>query len=57
MSMNVAPGAQSAVHGNDFELIPMAEMESQHSAGWPICREFPQFVIILEISRPEIASR
>ena len=57
MSMNVVPSAQSAVHGNDFELIPMAEMESQHSAGWPVGRDFPQSVIISEISRPEIASR
>jgi len=32
-------------------------MESQHSVGWPVSSEFPRFVIISEISRPEIAIR
>jgi len=28
LSMNAVTDAQSAVHGNDFELIPTAKMES-----------------------------
>jgi len=30
--------------GNDFELIPMVRMESQHSVGVPTCHDFPRFV-------------
>jgi len=50
MTMNIIPGAQSAVQGNDYELIPMVKMDSQHSARRPIGREFPQFVIISKIA-------
>jgi len=32
-------------------------MESQHSVGWPTCHDFLRFVIISEISRPEVQSR
>jgi len=38
------------------ELIPTVYMESQHPVGWPIRREFPRFVIISEISQPEVQS-
>jgi len=38
--MNVVLGAQSAVQGNEFELIPTVKVESQHFVGWPIGREF-----------------
>jgi len=55
--MNVVAGAQSAVQGNDFEVISTVKMESQHSVGWPTGRQFPRFVISQEISRPEVASR
>jgi len=43
--------------GNDFKLIPMVQMESQHSTGVPTCHDFPRFVFISEKSRPEIGSR
>jgi len=32
-------------------------MESQHPVGWPTCHDFPRFLIISEISRPEVRSR
>ena len=41
------------------ELIPTVQtlhMESQHSIGAPSCRDFPRFVIISQISRPEVGS-
>jgi len=53
---NVVLRAQSAVQGNDFELIPTVKMESEHPVDMPIGREFPRFVIISEILRPEVAS-
>jgi len=43
--------------GNDFELIPTVQMESQHSVGVPTCHDFPRFVIISEKSRPEVGIR
>jgi len=42
--------------GNDFELIPTVQMESQHSVGAPTSRDFPTFVFISEKSRPEVGS-
>jgi len=57
MSMNVVPCAQPAGQGNDFELIPTVQMESQHSVGAPTSRDFPRFVIVSQISRPEVGSR
>jgi len=52
-----SPCARYTGQGNYFELIPMVQMESQHSVGTPIGREFPQFVIISQKSRPEVGSR
>jgi len=57
MSRNVVHCAQPAGQGNHFELIPTAQMESQHSVGLPSGRDFPQFVFISQISRPEVESR
>ena len=42
--------------GNDFELIPTVQVESQHSVGAPTSRDFPRFVIISQISRTEVGS-
>jgi len=49
MSMNVVPGAQSAVQGNDFELIPTVKMEREHSVEGPIGREFWSIYIVREL--------
>jgi len=38
------------------DLIPRVKVESQHYVGWPTCHDFPRFVIIPEISRPEVRS-
>ena len=46
----VLPCAEPAGQGNDFELIPMVRMDSQHSIGAPTCHDFPRFVIISEKS-------
>jgi len=43
--MNVVAGAQSAVHGNDFELIPTVKMESRHFVEGPIGHEFSSGII------------
>jgi len=48
---------QPAGYGNDFELIPAVQMESQHSVGWPTCHDLPRFLIVLEKSRPEVGNR
>jgi len=53
---NVVPCTQRADQGNDFELIQTVQMESQHSVGAPTSRDFPRFVIISQISRPELGS-
>ena len=47
----------SAVQGNDFELIATVRMESQHTIGAPTCHDFPRFVIISEKSRLEVGNR
>jgi len=57
MSTNVVSCTRCTGHGNDFELIPTVQMESQHSVGWPTCHEFPRFLIISEKSRPEVRNR
>jgi len=44
--------ARCTGQGNDFELIPTVQMESQHSVGVPTCHDFPRFVFISEKSRP-----
>jgi len=43
MSRNVVSCTSCTGHGNDFELIPTVQMESQHSVGWSTCHEFPRF--------------
>jgi len=55
--MNVVPGARSAVHGNDFELIPAIKVQRGHSVEGPICREFLSIYIVSELCGPEVASR
>jgi len=57
MSRKVLSRMDSAVQGNDFELIPMVWMESQHSIGEPTCHDFPRFVITSEKSRLEVRNR
>ena len=57
MSRNVVSCTQPASQGNDFQLIPAVQMESQHSVGAPTSCDFPRFVIILQISRPEVGGR
>jgi len=49
--------ARCTGQGNDFELIPIVRMESQHSTGVPTFHHFPRFVFISEKSRPEDGSR
>jgi len=46
--MNDVAGAQSAVQGNDFELIPTVRMESRHSVEGPIGHEFSSIYIVWE---------
>ena len=41
----------------NFELIPTVRVESQHSVGVPNYRDFPRFLFISQISRPEVGSR
>ena len=48
---------QARGKGNDFELIPTVQMESQHSVGVPTCHDFLRFLFILEKSRPKVESR
>jgi len=43
MSRNVVSCTSCTGHGNDFELIPTVQMESQHSVGWSTCHKFPRF--------------
>jgi len=57
MSRKVLSCTEPAGQANDFELIPMVRMESQHSIGAPTCHHFPRFVIISAKSRPELANR
>ena len=53
----VLPCTEPASQANDFELIPTVRMKCQHSIGAPTCHHVPRFVIISEISRPEVRSR
>ena len=57
MCRKVLSRTDSAVQGNDFELIPTVRMESQHSIGAPTCHDFPRFVIISEKSWLEVGNR
>jgi len=43
--------------GNHFELIPMVQIESQHSTDVPTCHDFPRFVFVSQISQPVVESR
>ena len=54
MWMNVLPCDQPAVHGNDFELIPMVTMESRHSIDGPTGRDFSSMYIVRELWGPEV---
>jgi len=55
--MNVVPGAQSAVQGNDFELIPTVKLQMEHSVGWPLGRELSSIYIVRGVIRSDVASR
>jgi len=46
----------SAVHGNDFELIPATSMESQHSVDGRTSRDFIPIYIVRELSPDEVGS-
>jgi len=56
MSRKVLSHMDSAVQGNDFELIPTVRMESQRSIGEPTCHDLSRFVIISEKSRLEVGN-
>ena len=47
--MNVVPCTDSAVQGNDFELIPTIRMERGHSVVGSFSREFSSIYIIREL--------
>jgi len=55
--MKVILCTDSAVQGNDSELIPTVRIENQHSIGQPTCQDFPRFVIISEKSQLEVGNR
>jgi len=57
--MDVVPytESQSAVHRNDFESIPTLKMESGHPIEGPLDRDFSSIYIVMELQRPEVASR
>ena len=46
---------ESIGQDNDFELIPMVEMETRNPVESYL--EFPQFVIVVELWWPEVARR
>jgi len=48
--MNVVAGVQSAVQGNNLELIPTVKMESQHSVEGSFGREFSSLYIVRDYS-------
>jgi len=54
---NCSPCAGVTCQGNHFEFTPTVSMESQHSTGVPTCHDFPRFVIVSEIFRPEVGNR
>jgi len=55
--MKVISWTDSAVHGNDFELIPTIRMERGHSVEGSFSREFSHIYIIRELSPSEVGSR
>jgi len=46
----------SAVHGNDFELIPTTRMERGHSVEGSFSREFSSIYIVMELWPSEVGS-
>ena len=57
MWRNVVPCDQTAVQGNDFELIPTVTMESRHFVDGPTGRDFSSIYIVRELKGPEVGSR
>jgi len=56
-SMKVIPCMDSAVQGNDFELIPTIRMERAHSVDGSFNRHFSSIYIVRELSPDEVGSR
>ena len=57
MWMTDVASAQSAVQGNDFELIPTVKLQMEHSVGWPLGRELSSIYIVRGVIRSDVASR
>jgi len=55
--MKVISCTDSAVQGNDFELIRTIRMERGHSVEGPFSRDFLSFYSVRELSRSEVGSR
>jgi len=55
--MKVIPCTDSAVQGNDFELIPTIRIERGHSVDDSTSRDFSSIYIIRELSPDEVGSR
>jgi len=49
VSMDVVPCTQSAVQGNDFELIPTVKVECGHPTEGPFGREFSSVYNVKEL--------
>jgi len=47
--MDGVPDTESAVQGNDFELIPTVKMESGHPVEGPLGRELSSVYIVREL--------
>ena len=56
-SMKVISCTESAIYGNDFELIPTTRMERGHSVEGSFSREFSLIYIVRELSPSEVGSR
>jgi len=55
--MKVIYCTDSAVQGNDFELIPTMRMERGHSVDGSFGRHFSSFYIVRELLSDEVGSR
>ena len=55
--MKVIPCTDSAVQGNEFELIPTIRMERGHSVDGSFSCEFSSFYIVRELSPDEVGRR
>ena len=55
--MKVIPCTDSAVQGNDFELIPTMRMERGHSVDGSFGRHFSSVYIVRELLSDEVGSR